>query len=114
MAFSTKESTKRQIDVMQAAVDGELIEYRRKIDTEWLKYPKGIPEWNWLSFEYRIKHTPIYEWINIYEEESEPGKVTIDMWGMPNESEKQALYGRTTEDGRPSRNFVACIKREKK
>ena len=45
-------TTKEMIDVMQAYLKGEKIEYRYG-NTDWLEC--RVPIWNWNSIEYRVK-----------------------------------------------------------
>lgn len=52
-----KEQTEAAIKVMQAYVDGEEIESRRRNDTEWRKAVS--PSWNFDEKVYRIKPKPV-------------------------------------------------------
>ena len=55
-------TTKEMIEVMQAYDRGEQIEYRIKDfmrDDEWY-VQKEFPEWDWKTFEYRVKPKPKY------------------------------------------------------
>ena len=52
-----REETRKAIEVMQAYVDGEEIEYRA--DERW--YSTSSPVFNWEDSDYRIKHKP-REW----------------------------------------------------
>ena len=45
-------TTKEMIEVMQAYLDGEKIEYKYG-NTDWLEC--RVPIWNWNSIEYRVK-----------------------------------------------------------
>jgi len=49
--------TKEMIAVMQAAIDGKPIQYRRKGDIDW---KVASPHWNWDGCEYRVKPEPKY------------------------------------------------------
>ena len=55
-------TTSEMISVMQAFNRGEQIEYRIKDfmrDDEWY-VQKSIPEWDWRTYDYRIKPKPTY------------------------------------------------------
>ena len=55
-------TTKYMIEVMQAYDRGEQIEYRIKDfmrDDEWCDQ-KESPEWDWRTFDYRVKPKPTY------------------------------------------------------
>lgn len=47
--------TKRMIIVMQAFLDGHTIE-RASVDGVW--EVDHLPQWDWVFYEYRIKHRP--------------------------------------------------------
>lgn len=51
-------TNKEMIEVMQGYEDGKEIEYKRKCDKDWNLC--GIPLWDWLTFDYRIKPEPQY------------------------------------------------------
>ncbi len=55
-------TTSDRIKVMQAKEDGKCIQYIPVDDSHsagWLDYPKcGTPEWQWMSFNYRVKSNP--------------------------------------------------------
>lgn len=56
-------TTKEMIEVMQAYERGEQIEYRIKDfmrDDEWY-VQKSIPEWDWRTYDYRVKPKPTYK-----------------------------------------------------
>ena len=55
-------TTSEMISVMQAYERGEQIEYRIKDfmrDDEWY-VQKSIPEWDWRTYDYRVKPKPTY------------------------------------------------------
>ena len=51
-----REDTKKAIEVMQAFVDGEAIEYRLVEGEPWLNW--AGPNWDWVRYEFRIKPNP--------------------------------------------------------
>ena len=53
----TREETKKRIEVMQAYINGEKIEYRN-IATKSGWRSVGIPCWDWFNYEYRVKPEP--------------------------------------------------------
>ena len=53
---------KTKIEVMQAALDGEKIEFQDS-NGDWID---SDPAWNWNSTDYRIKPKPREFWVNIY------------------------------------------------
>lgn len=64
---------KEKIAVMQAALDGEQIEFRSKSTDSpvgWIPVRErggDTLEWRWGLYEYRIKPEPLTVWVNIYE-----------------------------------------------
>ena len=56
------------IAVMQAAKEGKAIQRRYRThpvtDVYWKDTPK--PDWNWTSFDYRVKPEPRRVWVNMY------------------------------------------------
>ena len=68
--MATKEETKRMIEVMQAFVDGEEIEYTdRDNRTPWRTSAHvDYPAWNWGSRDYRVKPKPRELFQNCYRE----------------------------------------------
>ena len=50
-------TTKEMIAIMQAFTDGKEIEYSF-INGSW--YDDKNPCWNWVDYNYRVKHTPEY------------------------------------------------------
>lgn len=63
-------STKEKNEVMQAWLDGELIEYCSRTPdgySEWTTV-NSEPVWNWEVCKYRVKSKPIYKpYYNVYE-----------------------------------------------
>ena len=54
-------TTERMIEVMQAYIDGESIEYKERVcDHEEWETLKNVPTWDWYSFDYRIKQKDEY------------------------------------------------------
>ena len=49
--MATREETKRMIEVMQAYINGAIIEYESLKDN-WI--PATTPSWNWREYGYRI------------------------------------------------------------
>jgi len=63
-------NTKEKIAVMQAAVDGKVVQCRlQSCDLDPPPWRTGVDSevnWNWGLFEYRIKPEPMEIYINIY------------------------------------------------
>lgn len=51
-------TTKEMIEIMQAYERGEQIERRDRCGGNW--YLSKDPSWDWVQYEYRIKHKPTY------------------------------------------------------
>jgi hypothetical protein len=71
-------NTQEKIEVMQAFLRGEEIEFRWVNNNEWQKYPNGSePQWDWCKGEYRVKpkFQPPKELIIDFDEK---GKVIVD------------------------------------
>ena len=60
-------NTKEKIAVMQAFVEGKEIQVSTRHSTEW-KRLVWMPEWDWTSYNYRIKPEPKFVYINVYTE----------------------------------------------
>ena len=59
-----------KIKIMQAALDGEEIEWvkRGSADDTWTTHSRiDIHQWDWSTFDYRIKPKPLEFWVNVYE-----------------------------------------------
>ncbi len=60
-------NTKEKIKVMQAWVDGKIIEIlyeRSPVETD-IWAPVDAPNWDWVNNTYRIKPTPREFWLNL-------------------------------------------------
>ena len=64
--MADKQETERRIEVMQAFVDDENIEVRRKTEMAVWYSVGGDPSWNWSACDFRVKPKPREFWINIY------------------------------------------------
>lgn len=66
MTNEEREELKRRIEVMQACLDGRPIEVRSRYryGSNW--YVAMDPNWDWTSFDYRIKREPREWWVNVY------------------------------------------------
>lgn len=60
------EETKKAIEVMQAFVDGKVVEYRWAAHTTEPWETATSPSWSWGQVEYRIKPQPKEIWVNEY------------------------------------------------
>ena len=59
-------NTKEKIAVMQAWMEGkEEIQVSTRHSTEW-KRLSWVPEWDWTSYDYRIKPEPKFVYVNVY------------------------------------------------
>ena len=58
-------NTKEKIAVMQAFVEGKEIQVSTRHSTEW-KRLTWVPEWDWTSYDYRIKPEPKFAYVNVY------------------------------------------------
>ena len=54
-------STQEKIEIMQAFLDGEIIEHTNKGCDTWYKLKMSNPNWDWARVEYRIKSHVIEE-----------------------------------------------------
>lgn len=54
--------TKEKIAIMQAYMEGESIEYRDSVNNGPWALNTGIPLWDWVHKEYRIKRKPVERW----------------------------------------------------
>lgn len=59
-------TTKEQIEVMQAYIDGKEIQFKDEFSIDWIDLDSS-PSWNWVDNEYRIKPDTIknnknYDW----------------------------------------------------
>ncbi len=59
---------KEKIEVMQAALDGEEIEYMLGENDGWRSYDSGEPSWDWSCVDFRIKPKPLEFWVNVYDD----------------------------------------------
>ena len=60
---------KEKIEVMQAALDGEEVEYQGLGRSQW--YKKDSYNFQWGDFDYRIKQKQMEFWVNIFDDEAE-------------------------------------------
>lgn len=61
-------TTKEKMKVMQAFLDGELIQRQHVDYTESLWHTLGTePVWDWLSYDFRVKPEPRVIWVNEYD-----------------------------------------------
>ena len=58
-------NTKEKIAVMQAFVEGKEIQTTTHYSTEW-KELTWVPEWDWTSYNYRVKPEPKFAYVNVY------------------------------------------------
>jgi len=67
--------TQEKMDVMQAYLDGEIIESSRLVEDEWSPWGThyGEPAWNWTHWRFRVKPKPREFWI-VVQERSEVGE----------------------------------------
>ena len=59
-----KKETAEAIKVMQAYIDGEKIDHKRRSDSKWFPLENLRPLWNWRIQEYRLTPIPREFWIN--------------------------------------------------
>lgn len=65
-----KEDTKKAISVMEAWMQGEVLQCRSRGEAAWTTITSTWPTWNWQEVEYRIK----------------PRAMEIEVWAHPVES----------------------------
>ena len=53
-----KKETAEAIKVMQAYIDGERIDYKRRSDSKWFPLENFRPFWSWRTQEYRLTPKP--------------------------------------------------------
>lgn len=58
-------NTKEKIAVMQAFMEGKEIQVSTRHSAEW-KRLTWMPEWDWTSYNYRIKPEPKFVYVNVY------------------------------------------------
>lgn len=66
MNMNDRKRVRRMVDVMEAWLDGEKIEYRCKLDgpeEDWLEVVS--PAWDWDEFDYRVASEPLELWIGL-------------------------------------------------
>lgn len=61
------EETKEAIKVMQAFVDGKIVQYKQPALDCWYDLVDINPIWNWGCVNYRIKPEPKEIWVNEYD-----------------------------------------------
>jgi len=61
------DDTKRKIEVMQAFLAGEEIEFATAGDDDWETTRDFIITWDWNGLDYRVKPKPREFWVNVYE-----------------------------------------------
>ena len=99
MSLNTAEE---MLKVLQANVDGFIIESRHGIDTKWSKHRGN--DFYFETFEYRVKREPIRVWANIY---CEKNGATNRVF---HETEKNARDCAATNNMRVAVEFVEVMK----
>ena len=79
--MSSIEDTKRQIEVMQAYVDGKSIQFKSYYQVEWSALPV-VFKWDWIDYDYRIappKKVEMWQWVIKLASDRNPF-ITVDLF----------------------------------
>ena len=84
-----KEETRKAIEVMQAWIDGEEIEWYSSV-SGWTRV-NTVPLWEWYEHKYRIKPKPRSIWVNEYE-----GQISSNVFFAKESADRAASQRRTS------------------
>jgi hypothetical protein len=61
-------TTKEKIAVMQGSCDGKDVQFKRRVDDScWFDCVLSQPNWDWDTYDYRLKPEPCKLWVINYE-----------------------------------------------